>query len=105
MKQNLQRAYILGPIIIFVVLVVIFTSIDQDNVTQMYSQEKQIEEVIRKYAVACYAQEGAYPKDITYLEENYGLIINEDKYFYYYDLFASNILPDIEVKTIKGGRW
>jgi len=105
MKQNLQRAYILGPIIIFVVLVVIFNSIDQDNVDQMYSQEKQIEEVIRKYAVACYAQEGAYPRDIAYLEENYGLIVDEDKYFYYYDLFASNILPDIEVRTIKGGRW
>lgn len=104
MKQNLQRAYIIGPIIIFVVLVVIFTSIDKDNLDQMYSQEKQIEEVIRKYAVACYAQEGAYPRDLTYLEENYGLIIDEDKYFYYYDLFASNILPDIEVKTIEGGR-
>jgi len=105
MKGNLQRAYILGPIIIFVVLVVMFTSVDKDNVDQMYSQEKQIEEVIRKYAVACYAQEGAYPVDIAYLEENYGLIVNEEKYFYYYDLFASNILPDIEVRAIEGGRW
>ena len=104
MKQNLQRAYILGPIIIFVVLIIIFLSVDKDNVDQMFAQEKQIEEVIRKYAVACYAQEGAYPKDIAYLEENYGLIIDEDKYFYYYDLFASNILPDIEVRAIKGGR-
>lgn len=104
MKRNLQRAYIVGPIIIFVVLIIMFASVDKDNVDQMYSQEQQIEEVIRKYAVACYAQEGAYPKDIAYLEDNYGLIIDEDKYYYYYDLFASNILPDIEVKSIKSGR-
>lgn len=104
MKVNLQRAYIVGPIIIFVVLIIIFTSVDKDNVDQMYSQEKQIEEVIRKYAVACYAQEGAYPIDLAYLEDNYGLIVDENKYFYYYDLFASNILPDIEVRAIENGR-
>lgn len=103
MKYLIQRAYIIGPLIIFVVLVLMVAKVDRDHVNAIYQQETQIEEVIKKYAIACYAQEGAYPKDLQYLEDNYGLIINEDKYYYYYDLFASNIMPDIKVSAKKDG--
>ncbi len=78
--------------------------IDKDHVNKMYTRENEIEGVIKQYAVACYAQEGAYPKDLRYLEENYGLIIDEDTYYYYYDFFASNLMPDIEVVAIERGR-
>lgn len=104
MKNSLRRTYIIGPLVIFVAIVLIMAGIDRDHVNKMYARENEIEEVIRQYAVACYAQEGAYPKDIRYLEENYGLIIDEDTYYYYYDLFASNLMPDIEVVAIERGR-
>jgi len=99
MKKNLQSAYLIGPVLIFLSLLFLVFAIDKDNVNTLYQQEERLEEAIRKSAISCYAQEGAYPNDLAYLEENYGLILNKDKYFYYYDLFASNILPDIEVKA------
>jgi hypothetical protein len=103
MKYLIQRAYIIGPIIIFIALVIMVNKVDQDNVTYLYEQETQIEEVIMRYSIACYAQEGAYPPNLEYLEDNYGLIMDQDKYFYYYSLFASNVMPDVEV-VAKNGR-
>lgn len=100
MKKLLRRSYIIGPLAMFIAVLVIVININQDKVGEMYDRENEIEEIIRQYAVACYAQEGAYPKDIRYLEENYGLIIDEAKYYYYYDLFASNLMPDIEVIAV-----
>ncbi len=58
---------------------------------------ERIEATIKKYAQQCYATEGSYPADLKYLETNYGLILDEDKYFYSYNVFASNIMPDIKV--------
>lgn len=99
MKKLFNRAYIVGPIIIFMSLVLMMLVIDEDHVQSMYNREDQIEAVIKRYSVACYAQEGAYPTELAYLEENYGLIIDTDNYDYYYSSFASNILPDIVVKA------
>lgn len=101
MKKLYRRAYIIGPVIIFVTLIIMMNAIDQNHVQSMYNREEQIEEVITRYAVACYAQEGAYPQELSYLEDNYGLIIDSENYNYYYSSFASNILPDIVVK-VKG---
>ncbi len=103
MKNIASHGNIIGPIIIFLVIILMFVQVDRENVDQMYQREEQIEKVVKQYAIACYAQEGAYPKDLAYLQENYGLIMNEQKYFYYYDLFASNLMPDIEVVSIERG--
>lgn len=54
-------------------------------------------EAVSKTAVHCYAIEGQYPKDTEYLEENYGLSYNHDKYTVHYDLIGANLMPSIFV--------
>ena len=56
-----------------------------------------LEEVLRRAAVACYAAEGIYPPDLAYLEEHYGIQINEERYMVTYDALAENLMPDITV--------
>ena len=43
------------------------------------------------------AIEGRYPPSVEYLEENYGILIDRDKYDVFYSGFASNFMPDITV--------
>ncbi len=63
-----------------------------------------IRQSIEKAAVQCYALEGNYPPDLKYLEENYGIQIDEGKYHYDYFAFASNIKPVIVVVEKTGFR-
>lgn len=58
---------------------------------------QQLEESLRRSAVACYAAEGVYPPDLAYLEEHYGVQIDQKRFVVYYDAFASNMMPDITV--------
>jgi len=58
---------------------------------------ERLEDAVRRAAVACYAAEGIYPPDLDYLEEHYGLQIDEAHYTVHYDVFASNLMPDITV--------
>ncbi len=52
---------------------------------------------VQKAAVECYSVEGIYPPDIDYLVDNYSLSYNGDKYYVFYETFASNVMPTIEV--------
>lgn len=56
-----------------------------------------LSDAIKKSAVQCYAIEGVYPPNIEYLEDNYGLIVNHGSYVINYNVFASNIMPEIAV--------
>jgi len=60
-----------------------------------------LEDSIRRAVVVCYAVEGRYPSSIEYIEENYGIHIDRTKYVVHYDIFASNLLPDITVIELK----
>ena len=54
-------------------------------------------EAIERAARQCYALEGAYPPTLEYLEENYGLMLDRDRFHYLYEVIGSNIHPIIEV--------
>jgi len=54
-------------------------------------------ESLRRAIVTCYAVEGSYPESYEYIKENYGIRIDEEKYFIHYEIFASNVMPDFEI--------
>lgn len=58
---------------------------------------QQLEEALRRTAVTCYASEGFYPPDVSYMQRRYGLTYDEESYTVYYEVYASNLMPDITV--------
>lgn len=58
---------------------------------------KSLENALNKAVVECYAIEGYYPPNIDYIANNYGISIDDDKYIVHYEIFASNIYPDINI--------
>jgi hypothetical protein len=65
---------------------------------------KLLEESIRSAVIKCYAVEGRYPGSLEYIENNYGVYIDKNRYFVDYDIFASNIAPYIRVIDISNSR-
>ena len=47
--------------------------------------------------MACYAAEGFYPPDVAYMQEHYGLQLDNNRFTVRYVLQASNLMPDITV--------
>lgn len=56
---------------------------------------------IQRACVQCYAIEGRYPPSVEYLEENYGVRIDRDRYNVFYNGFASNVMPEIVINPIE----
>ena len=47
--------------------------------------------------VMFYATQGRYPPSIDYLVEHHGLSIDRRRFVVHYDVFASNVMPQITV--------
>lgn len=95
-RLNIWAQIVTLPFVIIMILLLLGTVSDYDK-TEARLDKSSVEQTIEKYVVQCYASEGSYPPDLAYLTEHYGLILDEDRYNYEYDVFASNIMPDIIV--------
>jgi len=62
-----------------------------------------LKNAIRRAAVQCYAVEGFYPPDVSYLADHYGVIIDKNKFVVSYTAFAANNMPDIQMKIAGSG--
>ena len=56
-------------------------------------QRALLEDAITRALVTCYAVEGRYPSSLSYLEENYGVDVDEETYAVFFTSFADNVLP------------
>lgn len=59
--------------------------------------KQQLEDALRRTAVTCYAAEGFYPPNVDYMVQHYGLQYDERSYRVHYEIFASNLMPEITV--------
>ncbi|MDR0671041.1 MAG: hypothetical protein LBF64_01885 [Oscillospiraceae bacterium] len=60
-------------------------------------QKAFLQQAVEHAAVQCYALEGAYPPDVSYLVDHYGVQYDESRFFIHYRVEGSNLRPDIEV--------
>lgn len=74
-----------------------FTALSSLEESRNEEGRQQLEDALRRGAVACYAAEGVYPPTLEYLTEHYGVQIDEDRYTVFYEIFAENLMPEITV--------
>ena len=59
-----------------------------------------VEQAVRDAALTCYAAEGAYPSALSYLQTQYHLVYDEEKYWVFYEAWGENVMPDISVRAV-----
>ena len=68
---------------------------------QSTAQTQFVYDAVQNAALTCYAVEGAYPGDLEYLRENYGLAYDQSRYMVTYESFSSNLVPTIYVTEVE----
>lgn len=88
---------LLLPAIAAAVLVMFAAALDGLTTGRDAEDLRQLEEALRRSCAACYAAEGVYPPNLEYLEDHYGIRVDEERYAVFYSAFADNLMPDITV--------
>ena len=85
------------PLCLIAAAVIFALAVSNLQAGQTEEYRAKLEETLRLSAVACFANEGVYPPDLSYLTEHYGVQIDTEKYAVFYHAFAENLMPDITV--------
>lgn len=96
-KERRQFSGILSLLLIVIVLLFFVWGLDNIQSSNEAEQTRILENTVTRSITACYALEGAYPPDITYLTEHYGLVYDADKYFIDYQYIGANLRPDVTI--------
>lgn len=88
---------LLLPLVVVLVLVCFATALNHLDSGRQTRSLEQLEQAVRQGCVACYAAEGVYPPSLEYLQEHYGVQIDQQRYTVHYVVFAENLMPDITV--------
>jgi hypothetical protein len=88
----------LAIVISLLLLIVVGNSLWRLGNTSRDAGRRVALDAIRRAVTQCYALEGAYPPDLQYLVDNYGLILDEQHYVYLYEIVAGNIQPIVGVQ-------
>ncbi len=93
MKRNF-----ISSIFVFVLFFsMFFFGISNVSKTTDEKQSEALELAISRGIAHCYATEGFYPEDLSYLMEHYGIMYDSDKYFVDYTVLGENIFPEVTV--------
>ncbi|MDR3209709.1 MAG: hypothetical protein LBT36_03685 [Oscillospiraceae bacterium] len=94
------KSYGIGVAIFAMILVVLLRGLTSTETASQTEQLHMLEDNIRRAMVSCYAMEGSYPESLEYMIINYGVRIDPNKFTVNYFVFASNIMPDYDVREV-----
>jgi hypothetical protein len=81
------------------VLAILWRGLDNTKKAGDAQRARLTEDAIRRAVVSYYAFEGCYPATLSELTDSYGLAI-DDTLYVDYQIFASNIMPEITVLEV-----
>ncbi len=91
------RSFIIPAAAFAAAVVITGVGLMRTGQAQSVYMARSVRQSIVRAAAMCYAAEGSYPESLGYLEENYGIRINRDKYIVHYSFAGSNISPEVAV--------
>ena len=92
-----RKVLLTGICLMLAILVGCFLLTNHFSQNYQDTAAQQLEDVIRQIAATCYGTEGFYPPDVAYMQAHYGLQYDADAYRVHYEVFASNLMPEITV--------
>ena len=94
------KTYGISMVILLAVVLMVMQGLSTAAQASYDEELRMLESNIWKCVVSCYAVEGFYPESVDYLIENYGLRVDESKFVVHYTIFASNIMPDVDIREV-----
>ena len=101
-KKTVKRRIVLSLLSMLTLVVLFVLSTLWVGGTAQEQDIQRLQEDLRRASTHCYATEGRYPPNLPYLLNEYGVRYDESRFFVMYQLFSSNLPPDITVVEKQG---
>jgi len=93
---------IVPTLFVTIALTIAIHGLDQAQSANRAEGLRTLDQSLKRAVITCYSIEGRYPASLSYIEDNYGVYIDRTKYVVFYEIFASNVMPDIVILQVQG---
>ena len=95
-RSNITSA-IASIFLTLVIVGVIMIGLRQAEESSRAEGRRLLEEALMRVVVHSYAVNGYFPDSLDYIVENFGIHIDTTRFVVHYEVFATNVPPDIRV--------
>ena len=100
-KKNVAGTTMISAALFLLIFVVFLFVVSKASEGSVYEQRQSLSDAIDNAIIQCYGTEGRYPESFEYLQDNYGIIYDEDKFRVDYVIYGSNMRPDVTIINLK----
>lgn len=94
-RRSRSSTYVIAALVLFAVLSAVAFFGAKAAIAEQSARSMRT--AIMDTALQCYAIEGAFPSSLSYLEDHYGLVVNNTDYLVTYECYADNVSPSVVV--------
>lgn len=92
---------ILAVLVFAAILLVVSVGIANLEENSRNSSLQMVRAAVEQAVMQSYALEGAYPPDLDYPKTHYGLIVDDSRYAFLYEVIGDNVHPIIDVQLLE----
>ncbi len=101
-KRNNRAETIVISAVVFVLIFIVFLfAVSKASEGSIHEQRQSLSDAVDRAIIQCYVTEGKYPESFEYLQENYGIIYDEEQFRVDYVIYASNMRPEVTIINLK----
>lgn len=96
-RSSFSGNHIVSAAVFGVIMAVFILGISRVSEQTDARAMQTLEQALNRGIVHCYTIEGAYPENLQYLKDHYGLTYDEERFFVDYRVLGSNIIPEVTI--------
>ena len=96
-KSRINKAWLLSAALFVLIVIWLLISVGNAEEASGKNRAEALKKSVMNGAALCYSIEGEYPRELEYLEENYGVNVSSDIYIVHYEYFGANVSPTVTV--------
>lgn len=96
-KENKAKTTYLPIVLLLLVLTFFVLFTDSFSQANLEHEKTILQDALQRSITQCYALEGSYPYQLSYLEEHYGLTYNKEHFYIDYQYIGGNLRPDVTI--------
>lgn len=96
-KSGITGTWLLSAALFMLIVIWLLISVGNAEAASGKNRAEALRKSVMNGAALCYSIEGEYPRELSYLEENYGVNIGSDNYIVHYEYFGANVSPTVTV--------
>ena len=100
-KKNVLSATMTSVILFIAIFIVFLFVVSKASKGSIAEQRQSLSDAIDRAIIQCYVTEGRYPESFEYLQQNYGIIYDDERFRVDYVIYGSNMRPDVTIINLE----